>query len=117
LIGMSVVRREEEIEWQPHPSFKGIKVRYLLTKRDDGSDITCLLLMVPKGAEVPEHVHPDKVDMIYPLMGSGKQWVEDRGSFDLKKGMIVRIPMGKKHRTYGVTEDLVLLDIFSPATV
>jgi quercetin dioxygenase-like cupin family protein len=114
---MSVVRSEEQVGWQPHPAFKGVRIKYLLTKRDDCSDITCILLMVPKGGEIPEHLHTDKVDVMYPLSGVGKQWVEDLGDFELRKGMIIRVPMGKKHRTYGVTEDLVLFDIFSPATV
>jgi len=114
---MSVVRSEEQVGWQLHPAFKGIRIKYLLTKRDDGSDITCVLLMVPRGVEIPEHLHLDKVDIMYSLSGSGRQWVEDLGDFELGRGMIVRVPMGKKHRTHGVTQDLLLFDIFSPANI
>jgi len=49
------------------------KVEYLLAKRDDGSDITCVLLMIPEDAEVPEHLHEDNVSIIYPLSGNSRQ--------------------------------------------
>jgi len=114
---MSVVRSEDQVGWQPHSVFKGVEIKYLLTKRDDDSDITCVLLMVPKGGEIPEHLHTDKVDVMYPLSGVGRQWIDDIGNFELRRGMIVRVPMGKKHRTYDVAQDLLLFDIFSPANI
>lgn len=114
---MSIVRVAETVEWQPHPIFKNVKIKYLLTKSVDASDVTCALLMVPRGCEIPEHAHTDKVDIIYPLKGKATQWINDIGAFKLEKGTIVRVPIGKKHRTYDVVKDLLLFDIFSPANM
>ena len=41
--------------------------------------------------------------------------VEGSKDFALEPGVIVRVPKGKKHRICGMSEDLLIYDVFWPA--
>ena len=66
---MGLVRRADEVPEEPHPFLKGVKMRTLLSRRDDGADFTCILVRCSRGSEIEEHVHPDQEDIIYVLEG------------------------------------------------
>ena len=44
-------------------------------------------------------------------------YVEGAGNLELKPGVVVRVPIGVKHRIFNVTEELLLYDVFQPATI
>ena len=44
-------------------------------------------------------------------------FVEEIGEFEIKKGILIRVPRGMKHSIYDVTEDLLVYDVFSPGTI
>jgi mannose-6-phosphate isomerase-like protein (cupin superfamily) len=44
-------------------------------------------------------------------------YVEGKGAFALEPGVVVRVPMGAKHKIYNVTEELLIYDVFHPATI
>ena len=68
-----------------HPLNENVKLGYILTRRDDQVNVTCLLAKVPKGEEIPEHTH-EVHDIIYPLSGKGKIWIKGLGDLELKNG-------------------------------
>ncbi len=112
---MKSVRNVEELEWQPHPTVKGVEIKVLVSQAAQGTDVTCLLVRVGRGLEVPEHVHDHSDDILYPLSGKARMWVEGSGEFSLEPGVIVRVPQGTRHRIFDVSEDLLLYDVFWPA--
>ncbi len=69
------------------------------------------------GIEIPEHIHDQQDDILYPLKGKASMWVDGTGFFTLEPGVIVRVPKGIKHKIIDVVEDMVIYDVFSPATV
>jgi quercetin dioxygenase-like cupin family protein len=107
-----VYKEEKSIEWKSHPMNSRLKMRILLTNKRDGVKATFIRGHIPKGETVQEHTH-DVHDILYPLCGKGKIWVEGVGDLELKKGVIVHVPPGVSHRLYDITEDLELLDVFS----
>jgi quercetin dioxygenase-like cupin family protein len=107
----------DSIPWAPHPVAEGVEIKPLVTKKDHGLDVTCVLVKVPAGIEVPEHIHEAQADILYPLQGRAEMFVEGAGSLALKPGVVVRVPAGVKHRIFNVAEELVLYDVFQPATV
>ncbi len=113
---MKVVTKEDDVAWNPHPIAKGVEIKVLLSKKDHGADVTCMLVRAKKGFEVPEHVHKEQDDILYPLTGRGKMWVDGIGEFDVGKGMIIRVPKNTKHKVR-FEEDTLLYDVFSPATM
>ena len=76
-----------------------------------------MLLRIPAGVEIPEHIHEEQADILYPIDGKAEMNVEGAGTFALNPGVIVRVPKGTKHRIFNVTEELLIYDVFQPATL
>jgi quercetin dioxygenase-like cupin family protein len=112
---MGPVRKTEELEWQPHPTVEGVEIKVLVSQGAHGTDVTCMLVRISRGLEVPEHTHERSDDILYPLSGRARMWVEGSGDFGLAPGVIVRVPQGTRHRIFDVSEDLLLYDVFWPA--
>jgi len=112
-----VIVKEEVVEWKPHSIVEGVKIKPLLTKEKHGADVTCMLVIVRKGLEVPEHIHEEQDDILYPLSGKAKMWIDGIGEFELTKGMLVRVQKKTKHKIYDITEDLMIYNVFTPATI
>jgi quercetin dioxygenase-like cupin family protein len=109
-----IYKEEKKIKWESHPLNKNVQLGFLLTKKNDGVKITCLLARLPKGESIPEHTH--KVhDILFPLSGKAKVWIKGLGDMDLKRGVLVSVPPETAHKVYDVTEDLEVYDIFSDA--
>jgi len=115
---MKIVINTEEREWSPHPTAKNVLIKSLITKKEFGEDsISILLVKIPKGAVVPEHIHEESEDILYILSGHAKMFIEGLKKFEIEKGMLIRVPRGIKHSIYDVTEDLLIYDVFSPGTI
>jgi quercetin dioxygenase-like cupin family protein len=108
---------KEEIKWAAHPTFKGVEIAYLLTKKDDGVDVTEALVHWHIGAEIPRHIHEGSDDILYILQGKAKMWIENVGEVPLVAGSFVRIPMGVLHQPHDVEEEVIAHDTWFPATV
>jgi len=112
---MGKYRQINEIDWEPHPLFPEVRIKPLITEKEDGINVTCILVNVPRGKEVPEHIHEDQDDIIYPLKGKGMIWINGMGSFSIEPGIIVRVPRGVRHKVYDIKEELLVYDVFFPA--
>lgn len=108
-----------EATWEPHPFAEGLEQRVLLTKRDDGADVSIFMFRVKRGSlalDVPEHVHDGADDISYLLVGSAD--VEIEGNVHtMCAGSFLRVPKGKRHRVFNISPDFVALNLFSPATI
>jgi quercetin dioxygenase-like cupin family protein len=114
---MDVCTKVDDLNWAPHPIAEGVKIKPLVTKRDDDLNVSCILVKVPVGIEIPEHIHDEQVDILYPVSGKAEMHVEGTGAFALEPGVVVRVPIGAKHKIINVTEELVIYDVFHPATI
>jgi quercetin dioxygenase-like cupin family protein len=107
----------EDVAWKTHPVFEKIRMKVLLSQKDDQTDCTVFIGNTPKGEMVPEHIHENSDDLLYPLSGKAKLWIEGLGDFELRKGVIARVPKGVLHKVYNVSEDFYALDVFVPAVL
>ena len=114
---MQIVKKVADVSWRPHPLVKEVNIKPLVTKSEDGLNVTCMLVRVPAGIEVPEHIHEEQVDILYPIQGKAEIHVDGVGTFPLEPGVIARVPKGIKHRIFNVTEELLVYDVFQPATL
>jgi quercetin dioxygenase-like cupin family protein len=114
---LKAYRSVDGISWLPHPTAKGVEIKPMISKKENGLDLTCMLVHVPVGKEVLEHIHHEQDDILYPLRGKAIMWVEGTGEFTLEPGVIVRVPAGTKHWIGNITEDLLVFDVFYPALI
>ena len=114
---MEICTKVDSLSWAPHPIAAGVEIKPLVTKKDDGPDLTCILVKIPSGKEIPEHIHETQTDILYPLQGNAEMYVEGAGNFPLKPGIVVRVPLGAKHKIFNVIEELLVYDVFQPATI
>jgi quercetin dioxygenase-like cupin family protein len=112
---MKIHRLVDNISWIPHPTASGVRIKPMISQKEHGLDVTCMLVNIPVGKEVPEHIHDDQDDIIYPLQGKATIWVDGSGTFSLEPGVIVKVPKGIKHKVYNTTEELLVYDVFFPA--
>jgi len=112
---MEVYRSVEEVSWMPHPTVQGVTIKPLVSEKEHGLNVTCMLVNVSAGKEVPEHIHEEQDDILYLPQGKAVMWVDGTGNFSLEPGVIVRVPKGKKHKIFNVTQDLLIYDVFCPA--
>ena len=114
---MDITGKIEDILWAPHPVVPGISIKPLISKKEHNLNVTCMLVKVPAGKEVPEHIHPGQDDILFPLQGKAVMWIEGVGDISLESGVIVRVPKGRKHKITNVVADLLIYDVFCPALI
>jgi quercetin dioxygenase-like cupin family protein len=102
-----------DMPWEPHPGFKDLLMKKLLSHEKDGIDLSIVLVRVKKGAVIPAHVH-EQDDIAYHLEGKGRMWVEGAGDLDVRPGTLLRIPAGVKHQPHDIEEDILVFEIYSP---
>lgn len=102
-----------DLSWAPHPVFKDLLIKKLLTHEKDNVDLSIVMVRVKKGSEIPTHVH-EQDDIVYHLEGKGKMWVDGAGDFDVSAGSFMRIPAGIRHQPHDIEEDILAFDIFFP---
>lgn len=113
----TILKDTDKIQWSPHSFANGVEVKHLISKKEEGIDVTCMLVHIPKDKEIPEHSHESQADILFPLKGQGIIWIEDVGDCIIKPGTSVFVACGKKHRIYSVQDDLLVYDVFCPAII
>jgi len=107
----------DSISWQPHQFIPGVRIKPMITQKEHQLGLTCMLVDVPAGIDVPEHIHETQDDILYPLSGKGIMWIDGEGEFPIEPGLIIRVPKGTKHKIFSVTEALLIYDVFFPAVI
>jgi len=85
----------------------------LVSHRDDGMDLSCMLVYAPVGTVIEKHTH-ECDDIIYVVKGKAKMWIEEVGDVPMIEGTFIRIPKGTEHQPHDIEEDLTVYDVFYP---
>lgn len=114
-------KKTEGLEWEDHfMKMDGKKIdggiKFIYTRERDESPITVMMVTLKKGASLPDHVHRDQPDMIYVLEGKATMFIDGEGEFPLEAGMVVQVPPNTLHAMRNVEEDLLVYNVFAPAT-
>ncbi len=78
---------KQDLKWNPIRSLPQQKSRTLSPIVMKHMDLTCMLVSLPVGTEVPKHTH-ECDDIVYVLKGKAKIWVDGVG--DIPAGRHVR---------------------------
>ncbi len=106
---MIISYKAEDIDFQDHPTFKGVKIAKLVGK-NDGSPVGISLLEIKSGVEIPIHIHEDSIDSIYCLHGEGE--IFDGSTWTpFHKGDYFFIPKGERHGVKNTGSEILKLFI------
>ncbi|MBN2283244.1 MAG: cupin domain-containing protein [Deltaproteobacteria bacterium] len=112
---MDIMYDTESLAWVAHPTVENVSIKKVVTAERFGTDSpTILMVRIPVGEEVPEHVHERSEDILFILSGTATMWIDGVGEIPLQKGRVVRVPRGTKHRIFDVSDELLIYDVFSP---
>jgi quercetin dioxygenase-like cupin family protein len=109
----SLIISLEEMDWQSHPLNECAQVKRMVSQADEAK-VSILLVKIPKGEGIPEHVHEHSSDILFTLSGVARMSVEGLEEIELKEGMLVAVPPDTRHRIFDVKEELLLYDVFVP---
>lgn len=112
---MKISQKIDDIPWRPHPHRPSVSMKPLITSEEHNLNATCMLVNVPVGKEIPEHIHEEQDEILLPLQGRAVMWVEGAGDFSVGPDVIFRVPKGMKHKIADIAEDLLLYCVFVPA--
>jgi len=107
----------DSISWLPHQLAPGVRIKPMITQKEHQLGVTCMLVDIPAGIDIPEHIHETQDDILYPLSGKGIIWIDGEGEFPIEPGLIIRVPKGTRHKITAVTEAMLIYDVFFPALI
>ena len=102
--------------WNPHPKFKGVSLKHLITGKDTAGQLSCHMVKVEPGCELESHVHADQWELHEVIRGRGVAMLDGK-TVEYAGGKAAVIPMGKMHSVRAMDDGLVLLAKFFPALV
>ena len=112
---MEILFTTESLAWVPHPAVKDVFIKKIITMEKYGRESPSIILVrIPVGVVVPDHVHTNSEDILFILSGAGTMLIDDIGEVPLRKSNVVRVPRNTNHRIFDITEELLVYDVFSP---
>jgi quercetin dioxygenase-like cupin family protein len=102
--------------WYPHPEWRGVFLKDLVTGKETGGMFSYHLVRVWKDCEVMDHDHETQWEWNRIIDGQGVFFFEDR-EISLAHGQTFVTPPGVRHAVSAHNGDLSLLAVFIPALI
>lgn len=103
------------LPWNPHPSFRGVALKHLVTGADTGGALSAHLVRIEAGCRLEEHSHAGSLELHEVVRGAGTCALADK-SVAYAPGACGLIPAGVPHSVRAhAGEDLYILAKFAPA--
>ena len=102
------------IPWHPHPQFKGVFMKDIITGKDTDNRMSCHYVLLEPDSVISEHAHSTQYEIHDVLCGSGKSVVQ---GFQVRYNskITANIPEGTLHEVRASHEGLLLKCTFFPA--
>jgi quercetin dioxygenase-like cupin family protein len=104
------------LEWIPHPKFKGVFLKHLLTAAATEGALSCHLVSLAPGSRMELHVHEGKAELHEVMEGAGLLQLGDR-QVEYRPGCLTFIPPNSPHAIVAGEKGLSLFAKFLPALV
>lgn len=103
------------LPWSPHPAFRGVSLRHLITGAETGGALSAHLVRIEPGCTLEAHTHPGSLELHEVLLGAGRCSLGGR-EVAYGPGVCGLIPAGTEHSVRADAEEsLYLLAKFAPA--
>lgn len=104
----------EDLTWNPHPSFKGVYLKHLITGKDTNDQLSLHIVKIEPNCILDTHVHNGKIEIHEVVGGSGVFYLEDKEMF-YSAGIVSVIPANTSHKIKAGENGLYLFASFTPA--
>ena len=102
-----------KLDWSAHEKFLDVQLGWLMRPCAPRAPLSCALVRISDGANVPEHIHASEDDILYVLRGGARMVVEGAGERTLKAGDFLRIPAGLRHRPHDFAGDFLAFNVWA----
>lgn len=106
----------QELAWNPHPSFKGVSLKNVVTAEHTAGLLTCHLVRIAPECAIGMHTHPTSMEVHEVVQGSGVCLTED-GEIPYVPGTIAVLPHNAPHEVRAGGQGLCLFAKFVAVTV
>lgn len=111
---MTIFYKNDQISFEPHPRFQGVRIAKLVTK-DRGQTIGVSLLEIDAGVEIPIHTHNQELDSIFVIAGKGQAFIDGVWK-EIESGDYLLIPATIEHGVRNTYQQVLkLFIVHSPA--
>jgi quercetin dioxygenase-like cupin family protein len=102
-----------ELVWSAHERFLDVRLAWLMRPKAPGAPLSCALVQIADGANVPAHIHDGEDDILYVLRGFARMAIDGVGERTLAAGDFLRVPAGARHRPYGFAGDFLAFNVWA----
>ncbi|HOP62359.1 MAG TPA: cupin domain-containing protein [Spirochaetota bacterium] len=106
----------KSLPWSPHPSFRGVSMKNIITGDKTGGRLSCHFVRIEPGCEIGNHKHDGKMELHEVVNGNGICTIGDK-SVVYSSGVVSCIPENISHRVVAGDDGLYMLAKFTPALI
>ena len=104
----------DTLKWNPHPAFKGVYLKHLITGTDTDGKLSCHIVKIDPGCILDTHIHDGKIELHEVALGSGLMFL-DKQEINYSTGRVCLIPVNTPHKVVAGKDGLYLFAKFTPA--
>jgi len=104
----------DTLKWNPHPTFKGVYLKHLITGKDTDGKLSCHIVKIDPDCILDTHIHDGKIELHEVAGGRGTMYL-DKQEFSYSTGRICLIPANTPHKVVAGKDGLYLFAKFTPA--
>ena len=104
----------DTLKWNPHPTFKGVYLKHLITGKETDGKLSCHIVKIDPGCILDTHMHDGKIELHEVAGGSGTMYL-DKQEIGYSTGRICLIPANMQHKVVAGKDGLYLFAKFTPA--
>ena len=104
----------EALEWNAHPTFKGVSLKHLISGKDTENQLSCHIVKVEPNCILDIHQHDGKVEIHEVIGGSGTMFLGKK-EINYTVGQVCVIPANTPHKVVAGKDGLYLFAKFTPA--
>lgn len=103
-----------DIQWNKHPTFKGVELKHLITAKETDGQFSYHLVRIAPDCSIKLHIHETQLETHEVIEGFGKCICADNQIL-YNAGVIAVIPAGIEHEVTAGEKGLCLFAKFIPA--
>ncbi|TIH20138.1 cupin domain-containing protein [Marinifilum sp. JC120] len=105
-----------DLNWNPHPAFKGVYLKHLITGDKTANQLSCHIVRIDPGCTLETHIHENQWELHEIINGKGSARLAEKTT-PYHPGKSAIIPKGEQHSVKAGPEGLTLLAKFFPALI